>query len=129
MKVKNNQELEHQILNPKNLWIANTSICTIYSQNGKSRVTHSEKGRQDVAVVYTGDAFIELARIPNNLKISKCSFLGIEPVKEQEEYVNFETIKPFPYDEWFDFDNVTVESLKEMDTVRKIKKYLQQNRV
>ena len=124
MKVKNNQE----ILKPKNLWIADTKICTIYNQVEKSRTIHSKNGRKSIAVIYTGDAFIELSTIPENLKLSRCHILGIDPVRENEEYVDLKTLQPFPYEEWFDLKNVTLESLKEIDTVRQMRKYLQQNK-
>lgn len=118
---------KNEILVPKNLWIVDTRVCTLYNKTDNCCAIHSETGRKDIAVVYTGDSFIELSTISDDLKLSKCSVFGIIPTGENEEYVDIQTVKPFSYESWFDFENVTVESLKEMDSVRKIKKYIHEN--
>lgn len=124
MKNTQKQFMKKQILDPKNLWIVNTRMCTLYRNNPNTQLTHSEKYREDVAVVYIGDAFIELNRIPNNFKLSNSSILPIEPTYELEEYADFDTLKQFPYEPWFDFNHVTLDSLKEADNIHKMKKYL-----
>lgn len=121
------EKMKQEILKPKNLWIVDTRLCTLYKEADNTKAVYSEPKRKEVTVVYVGDFFIELASIPNNLKLSKCQILNIEPTQEYEEYADFKTLKQYPHEDWFDLENVTVESLKEMDTVRKIKKYLQQN--
>lgn len=125
-KIKQDK-IKQEILKPKNLWIVDTRLCTIYTETDNAKAVYSEPKRKEVPVVYIGNSFIELASIPNNLRLTKCNFLGIEPRHEYEEYVDLKTIKQYPHEDWFDLENVTVESLKEMDTVRKIKKYLKDN--
>lgn len=121
------EEIKKEILKPKNLWIVDTRLCTFYNKTDNIRAIYSEPKRKEVTVVYVGDFFIELASIPNDLKLSRCRFLDIKPTQEYEEYADFKTLKQYPHEDWFDLENVTVESLKEMDTIRKVKKYLQQN--
>lgn len=126
MKKTKIEEIKKEILKPKNLWIADTRVCTLYNKVGNSVIVHSESKRKEVPVVYIGDYFIELASIPNNFNLSRCHYMGIEPTKEFEEYVDFKTLKQCPNESWLDLENVTVETLKDMGTVHRVKKYLQQ---
>jgi len=127
MKEVKTEEIKKEILNPKNLWIADTRLCTTYSVFDCVRAVYSEPKRKSIPVIRIADHFIELASVSPKFKLSRCKLFSFEPTHEYEEYVDVNTLKEYPFDDGFDFENVTIESLKEMEKRRQKKKICQKS--
>lgn len=107
--------MKNLYINPEAFYLVKTKTIIensgVYSKDGKklTNIVVSNTLRESVGVIQVGNRFFELEKIKmRGLLLPK----SLSTSNKKEEYINVEDIQKFPFPEDFDYQNVTLESLR-----------------